>query len=198
MHQAHKQADQIEETVDLLEQFSTLLDQETVAVTSYRTDDFLALQDRKKLLATLYVEKVSALKTPDGTQAQFDAASAAQLREAHGRFETATAANLRALAAAGGSGQANRGHRRRSRALGSVGQRSRLWSTSHQSRRSRCPGRDQRECDPVDRRTRRRPSAGRPLRRPVAVSDAGHARKNCRYRLGTNCPTDRRSTFLSA
>ena len=54
----------------------------------------------KKVLATMYVEKVSALKDPEGTTGQLDATSAARLREAHGRFETATAANLRALATA--------------------------------------------------------------------------------------------------
>ena len=45
MQQARSHPLQIDETVDLLDQFSSLLDQETVAVTSYRTDDFLALQD---------------------------------------------------------------------------------------------------------------------------------------------------------
>lgn len=92
-------AQQVIETIDVLDRLAALMAEESAAATGLRIDAFTALQERKRELAGQYTAHLEALKQPPGL-AGLEEGLSGRLRAARDRFAATLEENKKALAIA--------------------------------------------------------------------------------------------------
>lgn len=93
-------AQQITETIDVIDRLTALLAEESRAAVNLRVDVFTPLQERKTDLAAQYAEHVEALREQQPGLAAIDDGLNQRLRAARERFAAALDENKKALATA--------------------------------------------------------------------------------------------------